>query len=69
MVEMEWFYKKWHDKFKNAKWKDDFSPLDPDGTSYVDKAYTKAYVRHLTVSNELLAGQLLVFKLAFYGGW
>ncbi len=52
---------------KNAKWKDDFSLLDPEGTSYVDKAYTKAYVRHLTVSNELLAGQIAsIHNLAFY---
>jgi queuine tRNA-ribosyltransferase len=52
---------------KNAKWKDDFSLLDPEGTSYVDTAYTKAYVRHLTVANELLAGQIAsIHNLAFY---
>lgn len=52
---------------KNQKWKDDFSPLDPEGTSFVDHHYTKAYVRHLFVSKELLAAQIgSLHNLAFY---
>lgn len=52
---------------RNEKWKNDFSPLDEFGTSYVDKAYSKAYVRHLFVSNELLAMQIAsIHNLAFY---
>jgi queuine tRNA-ribosyltransferase len=39
---------------KNQKWSGDFSPIDPDGTSYVDKYYSKAYLRHLVTSNEIL---------------
>ena len=31
---------------RNKKWADDFSPLDPEGTSYVDTCYSKAYLRH-----------------------
>ena len=52
---------------KNEKWKDDFTPLDPNGTSYVDHCYTKAYVRHLVVSGERLAAQIAsIHNLAFY---
>ncbi len=52
---------------KNEKWKNDFSVLDENGTSYVDKAYTKAYVRHLVHSQELLAAQICsIHNLAFY---
>ncbi len=52
---------------KNAKWKDDFSPLDEAGTSYVDSAYSKAYVRHLFVAKEYLGKQIAsIHNLAFY---
>jgi len=52
---------------KNAKWKDDFSPLDPDGTSFVDSYYSKAYVRHLFSANEALGRQITsIHNLAFY---
>ncbi len=52
---------------KNQKWKDDFSPLDSFGTSFVDKEYSKAYVRHLFVSKEYLAKQIAsIHNLAFY---
>jgi len=52
---------------KNEKWKADFSPLDGDGTSYVDIFYSKAYVRHLFVSKEFLAMQIAsIHNLAFY---
>jgi queuine tRNA-ribosyltransferase len=52
---------------KNNKWRDDFSPIDPDGTSFVDTFYTKAYLRHLFVSQELLALQIAsIHNLALY---
>jgi queuine tRNA-ribosyltransferase len=52
---------------KNAKWKADFSPLDPAGTSYVDQKYSKAYVRHLFSANEALGRQIAsIHNLAFY---
>lgn len=52
---------------RNKKWADDFSPLDPDGSAWVDQTYSKAYVRHLFVSNEILAMQIAsVHNLAFY---
>ncbi|HSY76286.1 MAG TPA: tRNA guanosine(34) transglycosylase Tgt [Bacteroidia bacterium] len=51
----------------NSKWKDDFSALDPDGTSYVDTYYSKAYVRHLHHSREILGPQISsIHNLAFY---
>lgn len=52
---------------RNLKWANDFSPLDPDGTSFVDHAYSRAYVRHLFVSQELLALQIgAIHNLCFY---
>ncbi|HLP03941.1 MAG TPA: tRNA guanosine(34) transglycosylase Tgt [Paludibacter sp.] len=52
---------------KNEKWKNDFSPLDEFGTSLVDRIYSKAYLRHLFVSKELLAMQIAsIHNLAFY---
>lgn len=52
---------------RNKKWADDFSPIDPDGTSYVDHTYSKAYLRHLFISQELLAMQIAsIHNLAFY---
>jgi queuine tRNA-ribosyltransferase len=52
---------------RNEKWKNDFSVLDEDGTTYVDKEYTKAYLRHLVICNELLAAQIAsVHNLGFY---
>ena len=52
---------------RNKKWADDFSPLDPNGTSYVDSKYSRAYVRHLIHSNEYLGKQIAsIHNLAFY---
>jgi len=52
---------------KNEKWANDFTPLDPNGTSYVDSFYTKAYVRHLIKSKEYLGAQITsIHNLAFY---
>lgn len=52
---------------RNRKWADDFSPLQEDGPSYVDTAYSKAYLRHLFIADELLAMQIAsIHNLAFY---
>ena len=52
---------------KNRKWADDFSPIDPEGETWVDKTYSKAYLRHLFVSGELLAMQIAsIHNLGFY---
>ena len=52
---------------RNAKWANDFSPIDPCGTSYVDQTYTRAYLHHLYKSQELLALQIgSIHNLAFY---
>jgi len=52
---------------KNKKWEADFSPLDPDGTTWVDNAYSKAYVRHLFRVNEILSRQIgTIHNLGFY---
>ena len=52
---------------RNKKWADDFSPIQEDGPSYVDRAYSKAYLRHLFVSQEILALQIAsIHNLAFY---
>lgn len=52
---------------RNEKWKNDFSTLDPNGPSFVDKQYTRAYLRHLVVCNEILAAQIAsVHNLAFF---
>lgn len=52
---------------RNKKWEMDFGPLDPEGTSYVDIMYTRAYVHHLFKAQELLAMQVAsIHNLAFY---
>lgn len=52
---------------RNKKWSDDFSPIDAEGASFVDKIYSKAYLRHLMISEELLALQICsIHNLAFY---
>lgn len=54
---------------RNRKWADDFSPIDPDGYSYVDTLYSKAYLHHLIKVNELLGLQIAsIHNLAFYLG-
>jgi len=52
---------------RNNKWKDDFSPIDPDSTCYVDLQYSKAYLRHLIISKEILGAQIATLhNLSFY---
>jgi queuine tRNA-ribosyltransferase len=52
---------------KNEKWKDDFSPVDPDGDSFVDQAYSRAFLRHLFASKEMLGPMVAsIHNLRFY---
>ena len=52
---------------RNKKWADDFSPVDPDGTSFVDHHYSRAFLRHLIISGEMLGAQIASqHNLAFY---
>ena len=52
---------------KNKKWEDDFSPIDPEGTTYVDSYYTRAYLKHLFSVNEMLGKQIATMhNLGFY---
>jgi queuine tRNA-ribosyltransferase len=52
---------------RNQKWKDDFSPIDPNGLAFVDTTYSKAYLRHLFVCNEMLASIIATMhNLSFY---
>ena len=43
---------------RNKKWENDFSPIDPNGTTFVDHQYSKAYLHHLVVCGEMLAAQI-----------
>ena len=52
---------------RNKKWEDDFSPIDPDGTAFVDTLYSKAYLHHLATCGEMLAAQIAsLHNIAFY---
>ncbi|UBM63023.1 tRNA guanosine(34) transglycosylase Tgt [Candidatus Sulfidibacterium hydrothermale] len=52
---------------KNKKWENDFSPVDPEGTSFVDRQYSRAYLRHLFAARELLGGMIASqHNIAFY---
>lgn len=52
---------------RNEKWKDDFTPIDPAIGNYASNFYSKAYLRHLTISKEILAAQIAsIHNLAFY---
>ena len=52
---------------RNKKWENDFSPIDPEGTSFVDRHYSKAYLRHLFVAKEMFAAMIASeHNLAFY---
>lgn len=52
---------------RNERWKNDFSPIEEDGASFVDTLYSKAYLRHLINVNEILGLQIAsIHNLAFY---
>lgn len=52
---------------RNVKWKNNFSPIDPESDCYVDQQYSLAYLRHLLIADELLGLQIAsIHNLAFY---
>lgn len=52
---------------RNNKWKDDFSLLEPESNCFVDRQYSRAYLRHLIISKEILGAQIAtVHNLSFY---
>lgn len=52
---------------RNVKWKDDLSPLDEELGGYVSSTYSKAYLRHLIISKEILGAQIAsIHNLSFY---
>ena len=52
---------------KNKKWENDFSRIDEEGTTFVDREYSKAYLRHLFAANEYLGKQIAtIHNLGFY---
>ena len=52
---------------KNEKWKFDFSPVDPNGETFVDIQYTRAYLRHLFVVGEILGPMIAsLHNIGFY---
>ena len=52
---------------KNRKWMDDYSPIDTSGNSFVDLQYSRAYLRHLIISGEMLGAQIAsLHNLTFY---
>ena len=52
---------------KNEKWKDDFTPIEAEGDVFADTEYSKAYLRHLYISKEILAAMIATMhNLGFY---
>jgi len=52
---------------RNRRWTDDFSPIDPSGPSDISLYYSKAYLRHLIISGEILGSQIAsIHNLSFY---
>ena len=52
---------------RNAKWKDDFSPIDANSPCHSSRFYSKAYLRHLIRSNEILGMQIATLhNLSFF---
>lgn len=52
---------------RNKKWEGDLSPIDPDGDTFADKHYSRAYLRHLFVAREMLGPMLATLhNLRFY---
>ena len=52
---------------RNQRWKNDFSPIDPLGATFVDIRYSKAYLRHMFIAGEMLGPQIAsIHNLGFY---
>ena len=57
----------WSINIKNKKWEDDLSVIDTNVTTYVDHNYSKAYLRHLIISKEILGKQIAsIHNLGFF---
>jgi queuine tRNA-ribosyltransferase len=54
---------------RNEKWKDDFSPIDPGIEGYASNTYSKAYLRHLVISKEILGAQIASLHNLTYYSW
>ena len=66
MEETECFYVSWYNQYQNKNGKRS-SPIDPDGPTFVDRDYSKAYLRHLFAANEFLGRQIAsIHNLGFY---
>jgi queuine tRNA-ribosyltransferase len=52
---------------RNQRWASDFSPIDAESPSEVSRTYSKAYLRHLVLSGEMLGAQIAtIHNLSFY---
>ncbi len=52
---------------RNAKWKDDFDPIDANSPAPTSRLHSRAYLRHLFINDEILGMQLATLQnLAFY---
>jgi queuine tRNA-ribosyltransferase len=52
---------------RNERWKNDFSPVEKESECFVDQSYSKAYLRHLLISKEILGAQIAsIHNLHFY---
>lgn len=52
---------------RNEKWKDDLSPIDPNGNAFIDTKYSRAYLRHLFGVKEMLGPMMAsLHNLSFY---
>lgn len=51
---------------RNAKYKEDFTPIDPECDCYACRNYTRAYVRHLINVNEIMGARLLSYHNLYF---
>jgi queuine tRNA-ribosyltransferase len=52
---------------RNQRWASDFSPVDAGADSEISRTYSKAYLRHLVISGEMLGAQIAtIHNLSFY---
>lgn len=54
---------------KNERWKNDFSAIEEDSDLFADKNYSKAYLRHLAQSNEMLGAQIATLHNVYFYLW
>ena len=54
---------------KNAKWQEDFNPIDSESTALTSKVHTRAYLRHLFKTEEMLAAQIASLQNLSFFTW